>query len=325
MEHSPTEIEVTTPSRLHFGMFSFGRPDVRQFGGVGMMTDRPGLRLRLSLAERFHTSGPHRERVEQFAGRWAANSQQALPPIHLEVLDAPPQHAGLGVGTQLALATAAGLNVVSGRPRGAAVKLAALVERGLRSSVGIYGFDHGGLIVERGKLPGETISPLHAHLAVPSEWRVVLVQPEAPQGLSGVEEQQAFAHAAAVSDEVTAALWSEVETHMLPALRSQNFNSFAESVTRFGHAAGLCFAEIQGGAYNGPLLTEIVAAARRWGATGVGQSSWGSTIFCLLRNEDAAREFVERMRRELSHIAAMLTITHAHNQGALLRDRHSEK
>ena len=36
---------ITAPSRLHFGMLSFGHAEERQFGGVGAMIDAPGLRL----------------------------------------------------------------------------------------------------------------------------------------------------------------------------------------------------------------------------------------------------------------------------------------
>jgi beta-RFAP synthase len=319
MDERTTSVEVATASRLHFGMFSFGDERVRQYGGVGMMIDRPGLRLRFSPGDLFHACGPLQQRVEKFARSWAANANAGeLPRCHIDVLSAPPEHSGLGVGTQLGLAVAAGLNAMYGRPRASSVELAALVERGRRSSVGIYGFDLGGLIVERGKLPGEAIAPLAAHCAVTSTWRVVLVQPRSAPGLSGGEEQQAFASVRPVPPATTDALQREVESQLLPALERRDFDGFAESVYRFGHTAGLCFAEVQGGPYNGPLLAEIVAAARRLGVAGVGQSSWGPTIFCLLRDEAAAAEFVARMRRDFSHFDANYTVARPVNHAATI-------
>ncbi len=320
MEHAARSVEVTTPSRLHLGMFSFGRADMRQFGGVGLMIDRPGLQLRFTPAKKFSAHGPMASRVVEFAERWLRNSKaSALPRCLVEIVTAPPQHSGLGVGTQLGLATAAGLNAAGGMPRASSIELAALVDRGLRSSVGIYGFDLGGLIVESGKLIGEAISPLAARVEVPSDWRVVLVQPEQTSGLSGGEEQQAFATAPAVPEKVTAALWAEVETQLLPAARAGNFEAFSESVYRFGHTAGLCFAEIQGGAYNGAQLSEIVAAARRLGVAGVGQSSWGPTIFCLLRDEQRASEFIARMRLELTNFTVNYTLAAPANCGTQIK------
>ena len=57
MDHSAKIVEVVTPSRLHFGMFSFGRDEARQYGGVGMMIVRPGVRLRFSPAGVFRVNG----------------------------------------------------------------------------------------------------------------------------------------------------------------------------------------------------------------------------------------------------------------------------
>ena len=34
-------LQITAASRLHFGLLSFGNPDLRQYGGVGVMVDRP--------------------------------------------------------------------------------------------------------------------------------------------------------------------------------------------------------------------------------------------------------------------------------------------
>ena len=56
-------VEVRTPARLHLGMMSFGVPEARAFGGVGVMIDRPGVQVRLRRAERFEARGVHGERA----------------------------------------------------------------------------------------------------------------------------------------------------------------------------------------------------------------------------------------------------------------------
>src|SRR5262245_48657082 len=63
------QIHVTAPSRLHLGMFSFGRPDVRQFGGVGMMVNDPPTRLEVTPAAEFHATGHEADRAVDFARR----------------------------------------------------------------------------------------------------------------------------------------------------------------------------------------------------------------------------------------------------------------
>ncbi|HWC90676.1 MAG TPA: hypothetical protein VG433_13500, partial [Pirellulales bacterium] len=61
-------------------MFSFGRPDVRRFGGVGMMIDRPGLELTFSPAGGFVATGAESDRVSQCVGRLVAAGWFAEPP-----------------------------------------------------------------------------------------------------------------------------------------------------------------------------------------------------------------------------------------------------
>ena len=183
---SPTTIEVAAPSRLHFGMFSFGRPQERQFGGVGAMVAAPGLRLRATAAPAFCASGVLAERVTEFAQRvGVAWGLEGAPPAHIEVVAAPPGHVGLGVGTQLGMAVAMALSALAERPVDDSARLAESVQRGERSAVGSYGFSLGGLIIEAGKLPSDRLSPLITRQPLPDSWRFVLVQPRGVEGLSG--------------------------------------------------------------------------------------------------------------------------------------------
>lgn len=76
-------IEITTPSRLHFGMFSFGRADVRQFGGVGVMIDRPGVQLRIAPAAKFTATGPMQQRTAAVVDRLTSCWQLEAPPACL--------------------------------------------------------------------------------------------------------------------------------------------------------------------------------------------------------------------------------------------------
>ena len=64
-------VHVSAPSRLHFGLLSFGNPKAKQFGGVGVMIERPGLQLTISPAEKFQVIGPLNQRTSEFAERWA--------------------------------------------------------------------------------------------------------------------------------------------------------------------------------------------------------------------------------------------------------------
>jgi len=312
-------VRVSAPSRLHFGLFSFGHPETRQFGGVGTMAAHPRVELCLSPAATFQTAGPGADRVAEYAHRFIQfYGLPASLPCRIDVVAAPRFHVGLGVGTQLGLAVAAALQAYHGRRQPPPAELARSVGRGLRSAVGTYGFVHGGLIVERGRAPDETFSPLDSRWEVPADWRFVLLQPRHGAGLTGLTEQQAFDSLPAVPEHITAQLLEEVRTRMLPALARARFDDFSESVYRYGRQAGLCFAACQGGPYHGHRLSELVNLVRSMGVAGVGQSSWGPTLFAILPSSAAARDFVARLRLAVPGEEIDMVLTAADNRGAAI-------
>lgn len=311
-EGQQCRVEVTAPSRLHFGLLSFAGPG-RSFGGVGVMLDAPAVRLEITPHRELLTEGRHAERALAFARRWADHHGLPFPPCRIVITEAPEQHVGLGVGTQLGLAVAAGLGAFSGLPPASPAELALSVGRGQRSAVGTYGFVLGGLIAERGKLPGEALSPLDCRLELPDAWRFVLICSHTVGRISGSEEALAFAELPSVPDEVTETLTREVRDRMLPAAAQGNFAEFADSVFRYGYTAGLCFADRQGGAYRGERLERLVELAGQLGVRGVGQSSWGPTLFAILPNQAEAEVFCARFRAATQD--AELVITSANRAG----------
>ncbi|MFO0897908.1 MAG: hypothetical protein U0836_10840 [Pirellulales bacterium] len=292
-------ITVSAPSRLHFGLLAFGGGQPRQFGGAGVMVRQPGLVLRISAAPQLAASGPLAERSLGFARRFGESQLGgALPACRIEILAAPPEHVGLGLGTQLGLSVAAGLAAWCGLERLSPSELAASVGRGRRSAVGVYGFCHGGLIVEAGRLPTEALSPLVARIVLPAAWRFLLVRPADPAGLSGSAEEQAFEALPPVPAAVTAQLCQELLQELMPAARGGDFKAFSASLRRYGYEAGCCFAARQGGAYATPRLARLAKRIRELGVEGVGQSSWGPTLFAVLPGAAEANELAAALAAE---------------------------
>lgn len=299
----PTVIEVTAASRLHFGMFSFGRHDARQFGGMGAMISAPGLRLRISPADKLSVTGPLADRALKVAWQLIdalPEFSEAGQTCQIEIVTAPREHVGLGVGTQLALATVAGIRRFLELPDLPPRELAATAGRGLRSAVGTYGFFQGGWIVESGKQLGDQLSPLVNRLDVPDRWRFVLIIPKQSQGLHGPDERRAFAELPPVPAEVTERLTRIATNEVVPALETADFNRVSEHLYFFNHEAGLCFAARQHGAYANEATTKLVEMLRSWDVAGVGQSSWGPSVFALASDENSATQLIERLRRTIS-------------------------
>lgn len=309
-------IEVSAPARLHFGMMAVHGPDVRQYGGMGAMIAGPVLRLTIHPARRFQAGGPWAGAIEK-AARIACPQ---LPCCRIELDAAPRAHVGLGSGTQLAMSVAAGIKAFLGGPPLDAAQLARLAGRGQRSAIGLHGFVHGGLLYEEGKLPTEDVAPLVARVALPVQWRFVLICPKDEEGLSGQREQQAFAVLPPVPAERTERMRRLAREQILPAARAGAFDEFAEGVYHFGYEAGLSFAAMQGGLpFAGPRLAALVERIRAAGIRGIGQSFWGPTLFAILPDQAAAEEFVRFCSRAPDAGDLDLTITPPANTGAQVR------
>ena len=309
-------VEVACPSRLHFGMFSFGQPSARQFGGAGVMIDRPGLKLRVVPADCFSAAGPLEGRVELTVERLVQAWHLHGPPAcRIEALDVPPEHVGLGTGTQLSLAVTAGLNAFLGGEALDAPSLASLAGRGGRSAIGTHGFVHGGFLVEGGKTGSEMLSPLEYRVALPDSWRFVVIGPYGEHGLFGEAERRAFGDLPPVPPAITEQLRREVAEEMIPAAAAGQFERYSHSVHRFGCQAGMCFATRQDGPFASPRIERIVETIRDLGVRGVGQSSWGPSVFALLESESAASRFVETLRARLDS-RDTLVITEPNRTGA---------
>jgi beta-ribofuranosylaminobenzene 5'-phosphate synthase len=294
-------VQVTTPSRLHFGMLSFGQTGVRQFGGVGIMISRPGIRLKITAADRLETGGPLAGRALDFARQTAAAMRMPQDAgCRIQIEFAPREHVGLGTGTQLGLAVAAGMHAFFSRPPVLPGDLARIVGRSERSSIGTHGFAVGGLLVEAGKLAAGEFSPLLARVELPAAWRFLVLTPKTATGLHGEEERRAFARLPAVPLEVTAELAREVLLNLLPSAVEADFETFSRSLFRFGHSAGSCFSSQQHGAFLDRRTAELVERLRVLGVAGVGQSSWGPTLFAALVDEAAGHDLLARLRAETS-------------------------
>ncbi len=316
-------VKVSAPCRLHFGMFSFGRPDCPQFGGVGMMIEPPTIELSISPAGLFIACGDCADRVRDCTRRLThAWNLDSPPPCKIEVRSAP-SHVGLGVGTQLGLSVAAGLRQYLELPARPLESLAIDVGRGMRSAVGTYGFRHGGLIVDRGKLAGEQLGTFDRRLAIPASWRIVLVRPHNAEGVSGSEEAQKFTNLPAIPDDVTHDLWRITGEEMLPSVESGDCAAFGDAVYRFGRIAGRCFAAAQGGAFASSAIEQLVEKIRAFGVPGTGQSSWGPTVFAITNDEEEARNLADWLSHQPEYCDHTIQVARPNNCGACVESHPS--
>src|SRR3954463_15351722 len=176
-------VTVRAPARLHLGFLDLNGGLGRRVGSIGLALNGLGTRLTVQAAPAMRVEGPHAERAQAYI----ATAQRALGldgNYHATIETAVPPHAGLGSGTQMALAVAAALRRLRGLPldpAGDAVRLG----RGQRSGIGIAAFQVGGLVVDGGRGAETLTPPLISRISFPEDWRAIVLLNPARQGVHG--------------------------------------------------------------------------------------------------------------------------------------------
>ncbi len=319
-----TPVDVITGSRLHFGLIC-GTPETRWvFGGFAMMLRNPGWHLRLQVSR----SGPEivcsdhgvTRRILDVLARLRQLPGCDEPGIRIEVLRPSRLHAGLGAGTQLALAVARGLEVMfHAHAARSPAELAEILGRSSRSAAGTWGFFRGGYLVDYG-IPTAGISERTVlQLPVPESWRFVVVWPKHGAGLSGECEHAFFEQRRTMSAEVVSELADQIQNRLIPAIRRQDFAMYARAVEEYGRAIGRFYAPAQGDVFSHPGIGRLADRLQAAGIHGTAQSSWGPGICipaCSITQASRIQSVIEQQPDVQDY---ELLVTEALNHGATVR------
>jgi beta-RFAP synthase len=314
-------VRVETGSRLHFGLFDPHGVSGRQFGGAGMMIEAPPVVIELRRARPPYSKAP----IASIASRTSQLAERLSTGLDLgadcgiDVQECPDEHLGLGTGTQLGLAIAAGFVRLHGLDR-EPCEIVALSGRGERSAIGTHGFAHGGFLIDGGKAHPAEVSPIVARHDVPEHWRVVLVMARLRKGISGEKERETFRELGPVADDHVDRLCRIALLGMLPALAAGDIDTFGEALHEFGRRAGVPFREAQGGVFASTEAAEVAAFLRHEGIRGVGQSSWGPTLYAVTESEDRARWVWRMLQDRFGLDPTELAVAAPRNHGATCAD-----
>ena len=315
-------VTIDAPARLHLGFLDPSGSLGRAFGSIGLTIDALGTRICAQPAGETRILGAHtsaqRERITRYLD--VLHDAYGGPPLLIDVRRAPRAHAGLGSGTQLALAVGTAFVRLLGRPVSTA-ELARLLGRGARSGIGMLGFDHGGLIVDSG--PGASLKPhvpsILTRLPFPDAWRILLVDDTRQEGLHGDEERRALATLAPFPEALAAHLCHLVLMLVLPGIAEHDFDTFAKGIGELQQTIGEYFAPAQGGVFASPAVAaalDAAAAATQHGA-GIGQTSWGPTGFAFVRSaHDAERALAAAVDATRGMAGIVCSVAAGTNRGA---------
>jgi beta-ribofuranosylaminobenzene 5'-phosphate synthase len=317
-------VRVETGARLHVGFTDLSLAHERLYGGVGVALDDPRVVVEAARADAVDADPALREAVA------TACDLLDVPGARVRLVEGLPRHVGLGSGTQHALAALAA--VAGAYDRDPAVReRAPALGRGGRSGVGVATFETGGAVVDAGHpterftttppARGEwTVPPVLARHAVPDDWRFLLVVPGG-EGKSGETEDDSMRTAVeradpAIADELSTLL----VRRLLPALAAGDREAFGAAVGEFGRLNGAWYADEQGGVYRPPAGELVAALGDSPAVTGVGQSSWGPTVYGVTdrANAGAAREAGHAALDEAG-VRGEVRVVRGRNEGARLQ------
>lgn len=308
-------VSVLAPARLHLGFLDPGGRSGRRFGGIGLALAEPATQLSIRRAPEDRVDGAEAARATGYLDtmrrhlglgdrRYALAFSQTIPP-----------HAGLGSGTQLALAVATALRAIEGLapdPAGDAARLG----RGNRSGLGAAFVSAGGVAVDGGKGPTDAPPPIIARLPFPDAWRVMLVLDPRTEGFHGEAELEAFASLPAFPESDTAEICRLVLLEALPCLAEADIAGFGAAVGTIQQMVGSHFAPAQGGIFTSPAVARVCALLADKGAHGIGQSSWGPTGFAFAASPEEADRLSRAVSDAVAEAGLTLRVVAGRNAGA---------
>ncbi len=295
------------------------------FGSLGLALETPRCVLEARLVEDGERGAAPdgdlslmieetRERLglkQQVAARW---------------MEAIPRHQGFGSGTQHRLAAAFAVSRLAGLSLSAA-ELGRLVRRGRRSGVGLAVFEHGGFVVDAGRLVGAgtqkatgvDLPPMIFRHAVPEDWLFLIVVPPEGGGMSGAREEEIFRALPPMGEAVAGRISRLTLMKVMPSLLTDDIQEFGRGIEEIQCLVGEYFAPYQGGVWATAMGKEVAARAHDCGAYAVGQSSWGPAVYALVRGEEAAMRLIDELRRLPGVAQSHIFFTRANNVGMTWR------
>jgi len=87
---------------------------------------------------------------------------------------------------------------------------------------------------------------------------------------------------------------------LLPAIADADLQTFGSALSEIQRITGRWFADVQGGTFSSGVSEDLVRRMAEWGAAGVGQSSWGPTVYGIVDGEAAGRALADRVEAALN-------------------------
>ena len=319
------KLVCTTPARLHFGLIDMNGEIGRIDGGVGLAIEDPHTKIEASKADKISAECKSEPAmIERIVTALSAVQQKYdLGGIHLDVLERPLPHVGMGSATQALVGAAKAYCMLYG-VESDILELAACVGRGGTSGIGVESLRSGGFIVDAGHSfcrgdnckteyspssasEGILPPPVLARYDFP-DWDILVVVPLG-EGASGLREVTIFKVVCPLALSEVQRMCHILMMQIMPAILEKDLEMFCSGVEDF-QALGFKVFEFRA---QTKLLHRCLDFLKENGARGAGMSSWGPSLFAF---GDNLEDLQEKARGWLADNGGGETIlTKANNTG----------
>ncbi len=300
-------VRVIATARLHLGMVDPVGIEGRRGICVGLSIQEPKVIIEVSRS--FESEYLKDPIVVDVLNRLKTFYNIDIDNISIKIVRKIPNHVGLGSTTQTKLAIAVSILELF-NIRYSIENLSKILGRGEISGVGIYTFKYGGFVVDSGKKSSDDIPKLITRLEFPEDWYIIVAIPPG-KGPDEISEHKLFKlnYPKDVVKELSFILFNKI----IPSILDKDFEMFCEGLEEFQKNVGKIFSNIQGGIFS-KYSQKVVNMLKEFSVKGIGQSSWGPTVYAFIDDFDRGLEIVYKLRS----VGIYSFLTTANNRGAVI-------
>ena len=226
-------IQINSPARLHLGFMDLNGSLGRKFGSVGIAIDSIETSITVSKKplESDIEINDNNKRAYEYS-KLILKAYEVDESVKINVHKKIPEHAGLGSGTQLALAVGMAISKLFGLDL-TLMDIAKVLDRGNRSGIGIGAFENGGFLIDGGKGKTVELPPIIVRQSFPENWRIILLINSREKGIHGQKEYNAFKKLKPFPENLSEQLCRLVSMVILPNLIEKILMNFLLLLVNF--------------------------------------------------------------------------------------------
>ncbi len=275
----PEKVVISAPSHVHIGNPDLNGMYGRLYGTLGFTLSNP----RVVIEARKGNGCTCSRRDAHVLYEKLSNHYRCK--LSIKISEEIPKHVGLGSTTSLYLSMAQAFDIICNDGRMNPLDLAKLTGRGKISALGVYGYIHGGFIVDGGfRIGGNEIPPLIYRAHVPSRYvMIVSIIGKHVERIRNLKkkEDEILRNLPKMDPEVADKASRIVLMGILPYVAEGDWQNAGKNITLFNRFLGEYWAREQKGVYCCKEAEDLIELHLDYGALLAGQSSWGPTIYAL--------------------------------------------